>query len=406
MNILTLLNVSNLHNIEADSGFIFTRAVAEGVLNVRPGWRFFVVCPPGITFTHPGVIPVNVRYSPTKYQTRFEFDWPGILHTLKRARAAGLSLLWVNQAEQAGNLAALVRNLEGRRVPVFTYFHYPSVIRSDEEGVVFDPSLNDWSLGTLVHLRQYEALVISDRAAVGSDFARDLILSSFKRLSLPVHEGKLVSIPPPLDFRPVSGVSLPPMSDIIVLYNHRLYRHYGTERLIQWIEELRTRSSDSFTLLVTDPLGQRSPTQERLDSSVSEVRNKLRELLNVQLVSPSNRSEYLEAISSAHVGLAPFREAPPWSMASVDIMARGRPLLAPDSGPFPEMLAGRQSLLFGDKEDFFGKLNRLLTSEESRREEAEYCLRQSARFEIKELSERYARLFEATANMPPTSWGR
>ncbi|HKU75023.1 MAG TPA: glycosyltransferase, partial [Pyrinomonadaceae bacterium] len=379
-------------------GYIFTRTIIEDVLAIRPGWRFYIVCPVGMTFSHPNVTPIQPRYALTKYQARFEFDWRELTLLLERTRPTKIDLLWVNQAEQAGNVTALVRNLERRSVPVFTYFHYPCVVGVSEAGPSYDPSLNDWSLGALIHLRQYEALVCSDLAAVGSQFARELLLTSFKQLFLSVPEDRLITIPPPVDFDHVGEVTLPNRDPPTILYNHRLYEHYGTEQLINWIEHFKNTFSHSFKLLVTDPLVGRSSEQERLDSSVSKGRIRLRKLPYAQVVTPRNRSHYIELVRSATVGLAPFREAPPWSMAAIDVMACGRPLLAPVTGPFPEILARRSSLLFHDKDDFCDKLSRLLTSKDTWLEDAQYCLSQSARFHRKELGKRYARLFEGVVS--------
>jgi glycosyltransferase involved in cell wall biosynthesis len=394
MNILTLLNISNPNNIETDSGYIFTRTVVEDVLAIRPDWRFYLVCPAGITLDHPRVILLQLRYPLTKYQARFEFDWRGLTAVINQEGSITIDLLWVNQAEQAGSLTALVRNLQRRRVPVFTYFHYPCVVGVSEEGPSYDHSLNDWSLGALIHLRQYEALVTSNLGAVGSQFARKLLLASFKHLSPSVPEDRLVTIPPPVDFPHAKEVIPPDTRTPTILYNHRLYQHYGTDQLIEWIEHFRDTFKQPFNLIITDPLVGRSPEQERLDSSVSEWRRRLLQLPYALIVTPRNRSEYLELVRLATVGLAPFRIAPPWSMASVDVMACGRPLLAPNAGPFPEILAGRRSLLFQDKEDFSDKLGRLLTSEAAWAEEAQYCLSQASLFQRESLGKRYAHLFE------------
>ncbi len=157
---------------------------------------------------------------------------------------------------------------------------------------------------------------------------------------------------------------------------------------------IRNSGSDPFTLLVVDSLIGRSSEQGRLDGSVAEIRERLGRLPFVQVLSPESRHDYLVCIRSATVGLAPFRLAPAWSMSCVDVMACGRPLLAPDSGPFPELLGPRSTLLFRDRADFFDKLEMLLCSEQHWRSEAEYCSLRSRAFDRLLIGERFARVFE------------
>jgi glycosyltransferase involved in cell wall biosynthesis len=403
MIILVTLNISNPHNVEADSGYIFTRTIIEDILNARPDWKFCLLGPSEAAFSHQRVIHIPVMLPCTKYQARFGFEWLEFAQAIKKYRPGPIDLVWVNQVEQAGNFTALVRQLEGRKVATFTYFHYPCVLSSGSQGLSFDPSLDDWQLGELILLRQYEAFACSSITGVGSLFARTLLLDSFRTISATVPKEKMIAIPPPIDFPVESSVAPPPPGIPIVIYNHRLYRHYGTERLIDWIEAFRSLSGKHFNLLVTDPLSNRSSEQDRLDPSVSASRERLRELSYASVVTPQSRKEYLMTLRATTVGLAPFRDAPPWSMASLDIMACGRPLLAPSSGPFPEILGGRESLLFRNFDDFCWKLDRLLRSRESWLEEANYCLARAQNFHRSVLIDRYIDLFEGIPR--PTTTG-
>jgi glycosyltransferase involved in cell wall biosynthesis len=393
VRILVTLNISNPSNVGADSGYIFVKAVLETVLELRPDWSALVAGPREARFDHERIRTIDTPRILTKYEARFGFDWRHMTSALA-ARTGPIDLVWANQAELLGSMVALVRQLEGVTVPGFAYFHYPVVTGCDDSGPVYDASLDDWGLGSLVLLRQYEALASCTVAAIGSRFARQLLLEAFQRFGLPHQAAELVVLPPPIDFPIATDVGVAPPEQPTILYNHRLYGHYGSEQLVDWMAEFAQHSRRRFTLLVIDSLGDRTPEQHRLDGSVANTLARLARIPFARVVRPQTRSDYLACVREATVGLAPFRRAPAWSMSCADVMACGRPLLAPHSGPFPELLGDRPSLLFRDRTDFFDKLGRLVASAQDWRAEAEYCLLRSTALDRFIVAERFARLFE------------
>ncbi|MFE9331054.1 glycosyltransferase [Streptomyces sp. NPDC006925] len=121
----------------------------------------------------------------------------------------------------------------------------------------------------------------------------------------------------------------------IGVYNHRLYAHYGTERLVDLARQLA--ASGTLRLRVMDLFGSRRAERKSLDDSPEHMGDQLAALPHVQIVSDrGDRIRYWDLLAGARFGIAPFRPGCPWSMSVIDCQGMGLPVIAPRLGCLAE----------------------------------------------------------------------
>jgi glycosyltransferase involved in cell wall biosynthesis len=146
-----------------------------------------------------------------------------------------------------------------------------------------------------------------------------------------------------------------------IFYNHRLYKHYGSDFLFILANELSSKFDINLNIL--DALGERSEEQNRMDPSVEEVRSKLSCIKNVNILSNTyDRYIYREAIRGSLFSIAPYRENCVWAMSCVDSMAMGVPVIAPNIAWFKEFMPS--DLCFFSIDEALGIAGKLISDKE------------------------------------------
>ncbi len=328
MQVVSYLNVSNPDALQADSGFIFQRLLLEE-LQAR-GHRVLLLAPAEAAALT--TVPVlSITSPPTKYHARFTCDWSE-LHNVMCEHWADTDVLLVNQPELAATLKAM-SYVEGKReIPVATYVHYLPLMNSPDQPAVLDPSLDDGGLGRWALGLLRTAVESSDVCIVGSEFGRNLIQAHVGRAR------RIEIIPPPADSRLSDLASTPAPGHILrLLYNQRLYDHYGTRHLFAELDRLAD-DGVRFEVVVTAPTQWRSSPRRALAPDADLLLDALGKRPYVRIARALDRGMYRELVSGVHVGLAPCRRAPLWSMAMVDLLTAGRPVFAPRAGGYTEVL--------------------------------------------------------------------
>jgi glycosyltransferase involved in cell wall biosynthesis len=393
VKLLVTLNASNISNFHADSGYVFLSSLLQTLLKLEPTWTATVLCPLGTPPIHTRVKLIQCLRAHNKYQARFDFPWNEIADGI-REEVGAYDMLYINQPEIAANLLALVQSLRGTSIPSVAYIHYLAAVKTDCDGICYDTSLNNWNLGPAVLLRQCEAVTMVDRILVASNFAKDLLTAVFRKILGYDIKKSIQIIPPPADQLRSDERCGPELSHSpLILYNHRLYEHYGTGEILEWLEEFYKKAPRSFQLLATNPTEGRDKARCQLDPSHELFQARIKKLPFGVVQHCSSRSEYQELLSRIRVGLAPLREAPLWCMSAVDVMAAGRPVLAPDWGPYPDMLGRCAGLLYKDRPDFERKLARLLSDGLHWSRMAQHCGVASGRYAPEEIGEQFRVVF-------------
>lgn len=357
MRILSYLNLSNPSNLEADSGFVFQRTLLR---ELAARHQVYLIGPPGMPELDPAVSPLCVQFPATKFGVRFGFAYESLRKALSALPAC--DILISNQTELTTALLALCYEVWGRRIKCVSYFHYLALQQVNSGVPVYDPSLNAENLGAVVWQRQQEAFRHSEINIIGSRFGSRLLADG---LADDFDASKVCVIPPPATLegglaRVTGCLDKKPL----VIYNHRLYAHYGGVQIFEMLA--RINDERPFRLIVTDPTFQRSEERDKLDNSVQHIRAYLRSLLFVRIVHCQGQPEYRELLSSADFALGPMRTGALWSMAIVDVMSMGKPVIAFDDGGFGEVVQDAD-LLVSDETSFRKTFLRLLTDEDYRK---------------------------------------
>lgn len=350
MRLLYLLNISNPDRLSADSGF----TVAELLLPALADRGVETTFAAPARVTDERVFFERIRVPGTKYRARFGPDLDELTGVVRRSRP---DVVVVNQIENAPAVRAALLEA-GSEAGVAGYCHYLPFSVNDLGIVRRDPSLSDAGLGAAVLLAFLAGVSACDRVLVHSAAASAWTVAVAERHGIDLADRVRV-VPPPRDERLVRDpdqVETTPGRPVGI-YNHRLYRHYGTAGFTALAARL-TREAE-LELLVTDLFGQRSPARVKLDPSPEIHRAQLAALPGVRIVSDDgDRHRYRRLLGAAQFALAPLRAGCPWSMSVIDCQAMGLPVIAPRTGWFAEHID--EELLF-DNPDTAVTIARRLT---------------------------------------------
>jgi hypothetical protein len=362
MKILSFINVSNHAKIECDSGFIFQRLVSHSL--TETGCQV-ALAGPSIAKV-PQAEHYDLDFGGNKYAARFHFDWLDVARIIKQANA---DIILVNQTELASNIRALLVS-ENLKIPIVTYCHYiPYWVKNDI--IISDPSLDDGGLGHTIRTSFVNGVRASDFIVVHSAYAKNLIITGLRSAGFDYHGllDRVHIIPPPSDPFLVD-LSVSTHREPRVIYNHRLYAHYGADFAVSVIGELVNRTS--IHAIVMDIHGERSLQQQNLDSTVELTRRKFRGLQRVEIRQDGhNRETYREILRSSRAALAPMREGCVWSMSVIDCIGMGVPVVAPRLAFFPEVIPF--DLTFNSAEEAVYLIERLLKDDRFYFEKIEEC---------------------------------
>lgn len=356
--ILVNLNVSNDSNFEADSGYIFQRLLWTHICEQQRNLRvLFLGHRLNTEQWHPNVTMVPFHHKYDKFSTRYHFDWHGLRNRFENLPK--VDLLFNNQPELTMNLKTLFSSMYGGEVPAVTYYHYLP-FHYDGDAIQWDPSQNvaDFAAAPQTLGRNFEGLELSEKGFIGSAFGRGLMQKAYRQRykeSLPTD---LEIFSPPLETELFSAENTPNGIPRI-LYNQRLYKHYGTECVIDAVCNVAKKRDIRF--VITDPTGERSYERDRLDPHVKQFRERLTQMPFVDRMHCASRDAYHQLLTQVDLGIAPVKPSALWSMAVADLLACGKPVLCPNIGAFPELVPNNPELLFQpDGSDLEERIHKVL----------------------------------------------
>lgn len=395
MKILSVLNVSNAGDLLCDSGFVFQQSLAKEL--VQQDIDFVLVGPDTPEFS---AVPwawnykIKAPLGLSKYQVRYHFDWTSLTQIICDTQP---DVILNNQIELAAAIRSILVTNRLVSIRLVSYCHYIPITEVDFSTccLQLDPSLNDGSMGMPILLALCASALASDLVLVQSEFAKKLLLAIGHNFNISLRN-RVQILHPPLDRSFLNSEFIPPQSRAI-LYNHRLYKHYGTSEVIHFIKQLAERLDFSF--IVSDITPHRSDSRACLDPSPEFHRNLLKTLPFVQLCRDgSNKPLYRNMILNCRLGLAALRRACPWSMSVVDCMGLGLPIVAPNYGAYPEFVP--RQLLFIDFTTAEELINRLLVDDDFWTQAAKDCHAAVSAFHPKTVAEQFLGLIEAIESVP------
>ncbi len=419
MKILNFLNVSNISNLEADSGFVFQNLLMTEILRQKPDWHFYFISPKVPVNLEERITHIELDYGHNKYEARFNFPW-NELNNKTQNILDNIDVILINQSEHATNFRALVTSrIPDRRIPIVGYFHYLPIepphihfdFSSDDYDIAtnvetrvqpislrFDQTLNLQGLARTIFMRQIEALLDLDYAVTCSEFAIDLLVGNAQKI-VPFTAPKISAIPPPISFiEAQQSYDQQRNERKEIVFNHRLYNHYGPKEFFDFMDWFYANVRKDFQVIITDPTNGRSTERNLLDPTVNSTRSQILAKPYVRYAHSPSRKEYYKTIANSTISIGPFKPSALWSMSVVDSMACGIPVVCPNYACFPEILGASSDLLFSKPKELAHLINCLFDDTEFYRESSQYCLLRAQNFSVGNTARKFIDIFEQVKN--------
>ena len=346
MRLLSILNITNIDDINSDSGYIFNYLLAEQF--DRNGHIFNVILPEQMKNT-------DIRFTKTiyyaslgvtKYEARYSFDWNCLKNIIIRDQP---DFIFVNECELTLPIKALLITYQLTNIKIIAYCHYPALHISSCNEIIIDNSLNDAGLGYCIVSDILQSVNISDYFIIQSQFAKELLVSASQNMAIPL-EKEIYIVPPPHD--PLLFIQERATGNKII-YNHRLYESYGVVELLSLVERL-----SDISFLITNPMMNRS-IDRYFSSTIPETYASLLKIKNnVTLVDGSeSRLKYKDYLRDGFLSIAAYRPACVWSMAAIDCIGMNMPVVAPNFAAYKEFIPS--ILRYNNFEEEISLINKL-----------------------------------------------
>lgn len=360
MKLLFVSNTTNSESIATDSGWIFARLLLSELSRMNVECIFLGP----IDIAIPGVEWVYMPMTRNKFAARFHVPVSEISAAVKEKEPTHILL---NQVEHSPAVRAAMVSL-GANPTLLGYCHYvPAWLEG--ERLVADESLALPGAPEATTLAFCSGVHSCDVVFVHSSYAISVLSSLMEKHGVP-SRGNVRLLPPPADpmLTYPDQLNTKNPDGYRVIYNHRLYRQFGTENLIDITRRLTgTKVAD---VVVTDILGDRNADRVRLDPYPEEARERLRLHGASVTRQGSTREGYRALLAEADAAIAPMRPGCPWSMSVIDCFGLGVPVVGWDVGWFSESLL--PALKASSTADLVSRVERLRTDSGLRKSAIEW----------------------------------
>ncbi|MEM6781257.1 MAG: glycosyltransferase family 4 protein [Pseudomonadota bacterium] len=329
MRIMSLMNVTNGDRCGADSGWIFNNLIAEEF--IRAGHEFIFVGPTPLKEGLGTNVPYD--FGGNKYSIRFDFNLDDFIRIINEHDP---DVILANQLEIVPQLRA-ASTLGPNRAKIFGYAHYIPWWSEPDKPMVTDPSQNTNGISRLVVNAFMNGVDECDGVFTHSETSQNFLRLGFQTFGRTI-KTPLGMVPPPYDpFLNETTDHTHSSGAVTALYGHRLYQHYGSE---YFANEIAPRLTElGINVRVMDVLGKRSEERRKLDPYPEQIRDRLAQIEGVEIcTSGCKRKNYRDSIQESTFGIAPLRPGTPWSMSCIDMMAAGKPMIAPNISWYAEAL--------------------------------------------------------------------
>ncbi len=383
--IIFYLNPSNGTQIECDSGIVFNKLLINQ-LNLKD-CKIHIACQTDPKIPKTQFYPI--KQGDNKYSVRFGYDSLSMSEII--SNLDHVNICFLNQTEHGANIKSTFVQTGREDISLVSYYHYLSVFGIKNNFLEFDPSLNQGNLAEYILRRQLETAELSDRVLIHSKFGKKLLIESAEQLKYTDFSDKIHLIPAPVDLSLHSNM-LPEQRKckLRILYNNRLYDHYGIQKIVSYLDTFSKEYSQDFELILTNPTNSRSQERNILDNSVQRNLKILEKHPYVRIDYRPSYLEYHNLLNEITIGIAPYRPVL-WSMSSLDVMASWKPVIAPCIGAFPEILP--QDLLYDDCESFCEVMGKLVFDESFYRRMQILCRQKAEKARLETIGDKFYQIF-------------
>jgi glycosyltransferase involved in cell wall biosynthesis len=370
--------------LNADSNYVIYTQLVRGMLEVRPGWHFYVIFPddksgykyePDGFFRLPNVTRIPQRVSPRKLANAIQFDamWWDKLY-----RHLAFDVVWANLIEAAGAI-----KFAGQAA----YGDYSRPVIIGAHNYVMHDSL-PYAYDAVEHvaIAQIVGAIHSDLHVFNSDYCQLMFFENAARYLNNKVLDKLHSTARRIDMG-VLEESLQPTkrnnSVPIIAYNHRLQAYKNFDKTFKVLDRLY-QSGIKFEVWYIN--------------NTAEKSSKILSYEFVRMKLCATRPDYLATLRQCDLNVT-NSQYETFCISAIESMAVGHPLVAPLGTTFPE-ITGRATnnypYLFRNEGEQSEMLKTLLT-DKAEREKWGGVLSKHVRkaYNNRLWAERYATLFES-----------
>ena len=160
MKILSYLNISNVNDIECDSGYIFNYTLYNSFAKDKIDFK--IILPEELQeqkmrFSNRDVFFTDM--GKTKYKTRYFFPWDEMYRIILDFVP---DVIFINQSELTSSIKALLIENNLSKIKLVTYCHYPALHIDALGNSIIDYTLNDGNIGQSIVYNILSAINIAD----------------------------------------------------------------------------------------------------------------------------------------------------------------------------------------------------------------------------------------------------
>ena len=327
VRVLDVINFSNLHNPDADSGVQLQKELIGTILRQRADFFFYLLAPRELQGSLSAYFKgKQVEVMPYNGLTRqqggaYHFD-PRELSALLDLRKIDIDVLFLNQPELTPAFLDYFNKIHFFDVHSLGYIHWMDWKRSDN-------TKNRWNIpGNLATLT---SILISKVTGCNSQYGKHCILKEasrwFREETVVEMDRKLIPLHPGVQTREILKARSNSRSHIkTIIFPFRTQKYTGFKSLIEVHLTRLWKKRRDFRLVLTNP-------------SDYDYVKKYPERFPFVEVRRLDRKEYLATLWKADVVVGCHNGANQWSLAAVEAMAAECIPLLNRSSFFLEMLA-------------------------------------------------------------------
>lgn len=355
MKILSIINISNEQDLTCDSGFIFQRVIASELTKL--GCEYHIAgsaCQAFKESESTFFVKHYISNGTNRYSSRYNFNFEEFDNLLEKVNP---DIIFNCQIELTAAIKSVLE-FKKYKIPLISYCHYPALWSNSSNKPLLDETLNGGGIGLNIVMNILTAVSIADKVLIQSNFAKNLIEKAMHYYNMP-YINKIGVIPPPLDDKIFDGKNhyLHHENHHNFLYNHRLYKSYGSETFIKLSEKIFNK----FNIIcnVFDSMPNRSSFRSSVNKTPEYYKNIISMKNNFNLINGNvSRDEYKHLLLQNLFALGAFRNTCVWSMASLDCSSIGIPVIAPNYAAYNEFIP--EDLLFNDAKEAMYIINKLI----------------------------------------------
>lgn len=389
MKILSIINISNEQDLTCDSGFIFQRVIASELTKL--GCEYHIAgsdCKAFKKIESTFFIKHYISNGTNRYSSRYNFNFEEFDILLEKINP---DIVFNCQIELTAAIKSVLE-FKKYKIPLISYCHYPALWNNSSNKPLLDETLNGGGIGLNIVMNILTAVSIADKVLIQSNFAKNLIEKAMLYYNIP-YFNKIGVISPPLDDRIFDGKNHYLLNEAYqsFLYNHRLYKSYGSEIFIELGEQIY--SEFNLSCNVFDSMPNRSISRSSLNKTPEYYKNIIRMKNNFHLINGNvPRDVYKRLLLQNLFALGAFRNTCVWSMASLDCSCIGIPVIAPNYASYNEFIP--EELLFNDTKEAMNIIHNLINDDIFRSKMSKKAFAASKKFKADVIAKKLLNLFK------------